>query len=214
MEDSTQPEFWERRYAEGRTPWDHGGVPPALGRFLARWPGRGRRVLIPGCGSGHEIAAFAAAGCRVTAIDLSAGGVARARRVAAAHPGVDLRQADFFAFAAGGRFDLIYERTFVCALPPALWPRLAARMADLLAPDGWWAGLFFHGPLDPDGPPFGLGPDRPREVFDPRFELLADESVPADESLPFFAGHERWQVRRARPSPTPSRLTPGGAAET
>lgn len=214
MEDSTQPDFWERRYAEGRTPWDHGGVPPALGRFLSRWSGQGRRVLIPGCGSGHEIAAFAAAGCQVTAIDLSAGGVARARRVAADHPSVDLRQADFFTFAPGASFDLIYERTFVCALPPAHWPRLVTRVRDLLAPGGLWAGLFFHGPLEPDGPPFGLGPKLPREVLDPCFELCRDESVPAAESLPFFSGMERWQERQARTSGPRSRLTPATGVKT
>ncbi len=35
-----------------------------------------------------------------------------------------------------GPFDLIYDYTFLCALPPSLRPRWAARMSELLAPDG------------------------------------------------------------------------------
>ena len=55
-EDAAQPEFWEKRFRENFTPWDAGRVPDALGRFLKTEP-RGRRVLIPGCGSGYEVRA-------------------------------------------------------------------------------------------------------------------------------------------------------------
>src|ERR1035437_7553388 len=80
MSDSAaQPEFWNTRYAAGHMPWDFGGVPAALVRFLAAHPGAGRHALIPGCGSGYEIAAFAVAGWDVTAIDFSPPAIAQAR---------------------------------------------------------------------------------------------------------------------------------------
>jgi hypothetical protein len=67
-ENPAAPDFWNERYAAGRTPWDQCGVPAALARFLARSSGGGARVLIPGCGTGYEIVAFAGAGYEVTAL--------------------------------------------------------------------------------------------------------------------------------------------------
>lgn len=197
-ESSADPKFWNTRYAAGRTPWDFGGVPAALGRFVttnAATLRHGMRVLIPGCGSGYEIAAFAAAGCAVTAIDLSAVAVARVRREFGALASLRIVEGDFFTekFSAAP-FDLIYERTFLCALPPALWPRMVARTAELLRPGGVLAGFYLFGDKD-DGPPFGLAPDEPAKLFAAHFDLARDEAVPPAESLAFFAGRERWQER-------------------
>ena len=195
-ETSTQPQFWNERYATGRTPWDLGGVPPALTRYLALHPGAGARVLIPGCGSGHEIAAFAAAGYTVTAIDFSPPVVQRARTRLGPPLASRVIEGDFFTQVfPDAPFDLVYERTFLCALPPEWWPKIVARTAHLLKPDGLLVGLYFFGEKD-DGPPFGLDSDEPARVFGAHFKLTADQPIPASESLPLFAGHECWQERR------------------
>jgi SAM-dependent methyltransferase len=192
----TQPEFWDPRYAAQRTPWDAGGVPAALTRFLAKNPGRGKRALIPGCGSGYETVAFADAGYDVTALDFSAQAVRRAKSNVGPVLADRVIEGDFFThdFGAITPFDLIYERTFLCALPPDTWPRLVARTAALLKPGGLLAGLYFFGDKD-DGPPFGLAPGEPETLFAGEFTLVADEAIPAAESLVLFADHERWQER-------------------
>ena len=60
MNDSTEAAFWDQRYEAEKMPWDFQGVPAALIHFLKTTePGR---VLVPGCGSGYEIAAFLEAG--------------------------------------------------------------------------------------------------------------------------------------------------------
>lgn len=193
---STAPEFWNPRYASGTTPWDLGRVPPALGRYLAAHPGRGARVLIPGCGSGYEVEAFAAAGYDVTAIDFSPPAVARARARLPAALVERVIEGDFFAYDfSAAPFELIYERTFLCALPPELWTRIIDRAATLLADGGVLAGLYFFGEKG-DGPPFGLDPGEPEKLFSKRFTLVDDRSVPAGESLPLFVHRERWQERR------------------
>lgn len=198
--DPTHPDFWSPRYESGRTPWDLGRVPPALERFLAARPGRGQRVLLPGCGTGYEIAAFAAAGYDVTAIDFSPAAIARARDHLPPHLGAQIVQGDFFDFAfPRAPFDLIYERTFVCALPPAEWPRIAQRTADLLAPGGSLAGIYFFGDKD-DGPPFGFAPGEAERIFGSASELIDDQPIPPDESPPLFANQERWQERRRKSS--------------
>lgn len=187
--------FWDERYRANRTPWDLGACPAEV-VALARGLAPGSRVLIPGCGSGYEIAAFAAAGADVTAVDLSPAAIERARRQQAAAARVNLLTGDFFRLAlpAGG-FDVVYERTFLCALPPSLWPDYRRRMLELLRPGGGLVGFFYFAVTEPaDGPPFGLPPGAAEELFAAPFRLERDEDSPG--ALPLFAGRERWQVRR------------------
>lgn len=194
--ESVRPEFWEQRYRAGRLPWDAGGVPPALAAFLGRRGPAGRRVLIPGCGSGYEVNAFAAAGWSVCAIDFAPAAVERARRVLGA-AGACVRQADFFTDDSGAEFDLIYERTFLCSLPPPRWADYARRVAALLRPGGALAGIFFHG-QEPEPPPYPLTPAAAAALFGTALALVEDEAIPAADSLPLYAGGERWQVWRRR----------------
>lgn len=195
---SADPRFWDIRYVARQTPWDLGRVPAALERFLARQESRGGHVLVPGCGTGHEIPAFVAAGYRVTALDFSPAALTQVQRRHGRLPGVTFICGDFFtAPLSPATFDLIYERTFLCALPLERRSELVAQSAHWLRPGGLLAGLYFYGAKE-DGPPFGLTPSEAGDLFSPHFTLIADESVPAAETLPLFAGYERWQVRQRR----------------
>ena len=188
--DSSDPDFWNTRYAANRTPWDFGGVPAALKSFLARSSGSGK-VLIPGCGSGYEVQAFHAAGYDVSAIDFSPAAVDRAKKVL----GVLAERVilgDFFTCDFGERrFDLIYERTFLCSMAPPRWPDYVNRMADLLAPGGRLIGIFLYGQPSTSGPPFPITDTEAAHLFQKRFQLVRSETV--TDSLPFFRDMERWQ---------------------
>lgn len=75
---------WEQCYLDGHTPWDRGGAAPPLLETLARHGGGlwgGGPVLVPGCGTGHDVRALAAAGLEVTGVDLAPTAVARAREM-------------------------------------------------------------------------------------------------------------------------------------
>ena len=188
-EDAEQPEFWEKRFRENFTPWDAGRVPAALGQFLKTEP-RGQRVLIPGCGSGYEVRAFAEAEHEVLAIDFAPAAVERTRQNLGplAHL---VRLADFFEFDFTRPFDLVYERAFLCALPRRLWPGYAPRVAELLRPGGRLAGFFFFDDGE-RGPPFGLKAGELETLLGGRFDRIADS--PVSDSIPIFAGKERWQL--------------------
>jgi len=129
-------DFWQQRFASQRTPWDRGEVNPALEPLIARgfFPA-GARVLVPGCGSGHEVARLAAAGCRVLAVDYAPAAVALTRE-RLARAGLDARvvEADLLAWSPPERFDAVWDQACLCALHPDQWKSYAARLADWTTP--------------------------------------------------------------------------------
>lgn len=191
--DSSRPDFWDTRFRDGVTPWDAGGAPPQLAAWLHAQHAP-LRVLIPGCGSGHEVRLFAERGHDVLAIDFSDEALAAAARALGPLAG-KVRKADFFALAEAP-FDLVYERAFLCALPRAVWSAWGRRMAELLAPGGRLAGFFY---LDDNlkGPPFGTSRAELARLL-PGFALREDRPIPAEASIAVFRGGEIWQVYERR----------------
>jgi SAM-dependent methyltransferase len=183
-------EFWDSRYRAGEARWETTQMPGQLARWIGAHPAEGGTVLIPGCGSGREISAFAEAGWNVTAIDFSPAAIALARRNLAG-AAARLILADFFAHPfATGAFDVIYERTFLTAISPARWPACAERYGALLKTGGSVVGYGYYG-SEPEPPPFLQAPDQP-PVFARGFVLAEDALSP--DAIPFLAGKERWQV--------------------
>lgn len=188
------PDFWDQRFRSGVTPWEAGSAPRALREFAAGYNAAAEvapRVLIPGCGSAWDAAFLDSLGWDVSALDFSAAAVEAARITLGGNWRGTLACADFFSFAAEQRFDVIYERAFLCALPRSLWPEYAPRMAALLRPGGLLAGYFFFS-AEPQGPPFGTLPEQLDALLAPYFTRREDR--PVDDSLPVFAGRERWQI--------------------
>ncbi len=191
--DPLQPAFWDERFERGFIPWDRGGVPQALRDFVARSVGT-RRTLIPGCGTGYELAFLSNMGWDALAIDFSPAAVAVAKAAVGQWAG-RVVEADFFAWEPVQALELIYERAFLCALPRAMWPQLVARYAALLPPGGLLAGFFFFDDT-PKGPPFGLAPGQLDELLAPYFVRIEDAAV--QDSIPVFDTKERWQVWQRR----------------
>ncbi len=187
--DPNTPAFWDERFKLGFTPWDRGGVPQALRDFVAREPAA-PATLIPGCGAAYELAFLSEQGWDATAIDFSPAAVATAK-AGLGQWAANVIQADFFTYSPPRQLELVYERAFLCALPRAMWPRVAARWADLLQPGGRLAGFFF---LDDalKGPPFGIERQQLDDLLSPHFECVEDAAV--GDSIPVFAGKERWMV--------------------
>jgi trans-aconitate methyltransferase len=208
--DPRSPAFWDERFERNFTPWDKGGVPQALRDFAAA---RGPLItLIPGCGAAYELAFLAQQGWDATAIDFSPAAVEQGKRVAGAHA-ARVVEADFFAWQPDQPLQLIYERAFLCAMPPAMWPQVAAGWAQLLPSGALLAGFFFlddsHSHTDSGthtdshsrsenrkGPPFAIARAQLETLLRADFECLADDAV--SDSIPVFAGKERWMIWRRR----------------
>lgn len=195
--DPLAPAFWDERFDKRFTPWDRGGLPAELRAFVAgmsrSWPSP-PVVLAPGCGTAYELALMLEAGWDATAIDFSPVAVARAKSLAGQWAD-RIVQADFFDYVPPRPLDLVYEQAFLCALPRARWPQVAERWAGLLAPGGLLAGYFFFDDA-PKGPPFGIARERLDALLAPYFDCILEQAVA--ESIPVFAGRERWMVWRRR----------------
>lgn len=187
--DAADPAFWDERFAQGHMPWDAHGVPADFRVFVETQPAP-LATLIPGCGNAYEGGWLAERGWPVVAIDFAPAAVEAARAVLGPHADI-VREADFFLFELPWTPGLIYERAFLCALPPRLRTAYAARVAELLSPGALLAGYFFLRDT-PNGPPFGISLEALHTLLGNAFTLLEDR--PATDSIPVFQGHERWQV--------------------
>ena len=192
------PDFWDHRFRHGVTPWEAGEAPAALRAFAAGYAadepkgaGRRPRVLVPGCGSACDALFLDRLGWNITALDFSSAAIETARATLGDDWRGSLLCADFFALDPGTTFDVIYERAFLCALPRNRWPNYATQVAALLRPGGLLAGFFFFSD-ETRGPPFGIRPEQLEELLAPHFTRRED--CPVGDSLPVFAGRERWQI--------------------
>ena len=191
--DPSTPRFWDERFERGFTPWDRGGVPQALRDFVAG-SATPLATLIPGCGAAYELAFLSEQGWDAVAIDFSPAAVAKAK-AGLGQWADNVVQADFFGYQPFSQLELVYERAFLCALPKIMWPRVAARWADLLAPGGLLAGFFFFDD-EAKGPPFGIARAALDVLLDPFFACIEDAAV--SDSIAVFDGKERWMVWRRR----------------
>ncbi len=192
MDDSSRTQFWVKRWERNKLPWDLGHVPPDLVSFLRRAGMSRCPVLVPGCGSGYEVAAFHDSGFDVSAIDFSGPAVASAREILGPLLGEKVIQANFFKHDFHGqRYGLVYERGFLCSIPPARWHEWISRMANLIYPGGRLVGLFLYGE-EPEPPPYPLTQAIAADLFAPSFRLVCDQPA-APDTVAVYRGLENWQ---------------------
>jgi SAM-dependent methyltransferase len=160
-------DFWQSRFESNTTPWDRGAPHPRLLEALASGALAPCRILVPGCGSGHEVALLAQHGFEVTGLDYAPAAVARAGGRLASAAGsagavwpAEVVLADALQWQPARPFDAIYEQTCLCALHPDHWVAYAARLHGWLVPGGRLLAQFVqvlrdgaaHGAIE--GPPY------------------------------------------------------------
>ncbi len=119
------------------------------------------RVLVPGCGLGHDVRAIAELpDTRVLGIDIAPTAIQRARRHKPKRDEAFL-EADLFDLpgALTGTCEWVWEHTCFCAIPRARRVDYVRAVRQALREGGHLAAVFFLDPglPDPDaGPPFGV----------------------------------------------------------
>ena len=167
--------YWQGRYEAGTTGWDRGGPSPALEGWLRSGTLVPCRILVPGCGRGHEVVALARAGFEVTALDYAPAAVAALEgRLREEGLRAEVVEADVFTWTPARPFEAIYEQTCLCALPPERWEEYERSLFSWLVPGGLLVAAFMQTD-SPTGPPFACAPDAMRRLFaDSRWEWPTD----------------------------------------
>jgi SAM-dependent methyltransferase len=182
---------WESRYRAGDTPWNKGAAHPALLHWLDR-QAPPDRVLVPGCGLGHDVRALATRGACVTGLDIAPSAIQAARELPTTGTETYVL-GDFFDLPAAWEdgFDAIFEHTCFCAIDPADRPSYAASAARLLRPGGSLIAIFYLNPGREEGPPFGCDLGELDRLFGAWFSVACEE-----RDFPTFPGREGGELFR------------------
>ena len=188
---------WEECYQTGNTGWDRGAVSPALAEEVAGRPLAGR-VLVPGCGAGHDVAWLAEQGFDVLGLDLAPTAIAKAKANYPVHADRFV-VGDLFDLAEEhhAAYDVVVEHTCLSGMPPELRSSYQAGVAAALKSGGCIVGVWFIDPeLDPghEGPPYPLPIHPLDELFGEGFVVEVDYVSTA--AFPGREGRERVRVLR------------------
>ena len=184
---------WDQAYQENFTPWDKGMPSPPLVEWFSKNKFSGR-VLVPGCGVGHDVAHLVSLGIDAIGLDIAPTAIERAK---ARYPDLAERFVLGDLFEIKDSFDAVVEHTCLCALPPEWRKKYRDAVVRLLKPGGLLIGIFFINPeMDPGetGPPFGISPEELDALFSTDFETIEDH-LPA-VAYPGREGRERLRVLR------------------
>jgi SAM-dependent methyltransferase len=182
---------WEELYRRGDTPWEKGAAHPALIEWLDENSLTGR-VMVPGCGFGHDVRALAATGVEVVGLDIAPFAVSKARSFPRSAKEAFLLGDLFDPGAMEGKFDWVFEHTCFCAIGPERRGEYVHRVTTLLKPGGCLLAIFFLNPdHDEEGPPYGCRVDELDALFSPSFKLLHERN-----NLPTYPGREGRELLR------------------
>lgn len=191
---------WEERYEKGDTPWEKGYAAPPLTEFLSQQVITGK-VLVPGCGTGHDVRALAGQGASVIGLDVAPRAIQRAKTFTCVS-GENYILGDLFELPASllGSFDWVFEHTCFCAISPERRKDYISVVHSVLKNNGALLAIFY---LNPDndgetGPPYPVSKKELDDLFSDRFELVK-EWVPS-KSYPGREGRELMRILKKRPN--------------
>jgi SAM-dependent methyltransferase len=175
---------WNAAYETGDMPWDKGEAAPPLRAFLKRTPIAGR-VLVPGCGLGHDVRLLAKQGALAVGLDIAVDAVRRAQAIPA-NRDASFEVGDFLNLPASyhGQFDAVVEHTCLCALDREQRVAYVRSVRQALKPGGMYLAVFYRvvADYDGDGPPHPISVGEIDALFGADFEMV--ERVVPQESYP------------------------------
>lgn len=157
FDEAAAAKFWNDRYIGEDTPWDtRQDVYPAIPKLVPQLKLMKSRILVPGCGRGHDAAWFAQQGHIVTALDYSDEAIKQAKELYGHIPGLTFAKADVFNLPQSfdKAFDVVFEHTLYCAILPEKRNDLVKVWRRVLVETGHLLALMFASEKR-SGPPFG-----------------------------------------------------------
>lgn len=188
--------YWNQRYLDKLTGWDIGYPSTPLKEYFDQLSiPKDAKILIPGCGNAYEAEYLKELGfINVYLLDISE---IVLEGFAEKYPDYNREHLicdDFFNHE--GKYDLIIEQTFFCALDPSLRDKYAEKMSTLLKDDGKLVGLFFGREFE-GGPPFGGTKEEYVNTFNKYFDIkLMEDSF---NSIEPRQGSELFFIMKLKP---------------
>ena len=172
---------WNAAYEQGDMPWDKGEAAPPLRSFLRCTPIEGR-VLVPGCGLGHDVRLLAKQGAVTVGLEIAADAVRRAQAIPA-NKDASFELGDFLNLpdCYHGQFDYVVEHTCLCALDREQRVSYAQSVGLALKPGGQYLAIFYREVrgYDGDGPPHPITAEEIDALFCADFEIV-ERTVPQE----------------------------------
>lgn len=172
-EEFNKKPFWSGKYQENTTPWNLDKPHPELSSFMMQLKLNKCRILVPGCGYGHDAALLAEQGHIVTAIDISDEALQKAEELYGHIPTLTFKKEDVLNLNEdyNNCFDIVFEHTFYCAISPENRNDLIKIWKRVLSETGHLLGIFFVVPKR-TGPYFGGSEWELREKLKDHFNFL------------------------------------------
>ncbi len=189
---------WNERYLEGHFPWDMGGPAPSLVALAEEGQipfAEGSRILVPGCGRGHDVLFLASQGFEAVGLDFAPKALEFGREEAAKRGLERARfvEGDFFDPPEDllGSFDGLYELTCYCAIEPRERDRFARSSAAVIKKGGVLLSLLFPVEDREGGPPYAVSVEDLRKRHEAQGFTLEKTWEPKG-AHPARAGRVHW----------------------
>ena len=168
--------YWEERYQQGEDKWDVGEISTPIKEYIDQITDKKIKILIPGAGNGYEFEYLIKNGFKNSfVVDYAETPLENIKKRIPDLNENQVINSDFFELE--GKFDLIIEQTFFCALNPELREEYVRKMKSILNPKGKIAGLLFQFPLTTEGPPFGGSKEEYIALFQKDFNSITMETA-------------------------------------
>ncbi|KJE96135.1 hypothetical protein CAOG_06501 [Capsaspora owczarzaki ATCC 30864] len=163
---------WDQVWKQKVTPWVQATSAPALLELIEQNQLPGGRALVPGCGHGNDVFALAEPGKRtVIGLDISPTVIAQCEKTREERnipkESAQFLSADFFTYAPAKSFNVIYDYTFLGALPANLHSAWASQMHKLLDDSGELVTVIFPVDGHEGGPPYAMSPEQTINLLTP-----------------------------------------------
>lgn len=184
MKNVNDPDFWEDIYKRNDIGWDLNGPTPIFVKIANKLkPGK---IIILGCGRGHDAIIFSKLNFEVTAVDFAPSAINYLEKLCKKNNiKVNAVQSDIFSLGKyyDNYFDYIIEQTCFCAIDPKRREEYERLVFRILNSAGNLIGLWY--PLDKaiedGGPPWGVSRSNLKDIFEKRWivtkELFSELSV-------------------------------------
>ena len=127
--------FWNNKYLTSNTGWDVGDITTPLKEYIDQINNKRLKILIPGCGNSYEAEYLFKNNFFSTFIlDYSQKALSNFAKRVPEFPKDQLINSDFFDFE--GKYDIIIEQTFFCAIDKERRREYFDTMYNLLKPNG------------------------------------------------------------------------------